>query len=197
MRPRKRAEKPVSRRDLEAALSILKDFAPLRSRCERALRRVLPREDANVLREEVAYEFLLLLWEYDATQGVPLAGYFTRKLPWRVANWLREERRHLDHECAFDIEDDGEKVVLENEWPAGADSADDDAHLDALRLRELLPLLPPQQKQVIGFLLQDFTERDIAARLGISQPRVNQIKNAAFATLRKNWGGEEDAPLSK
>ncbi|MBR1442273.1 MAG: sigma-70 family RNA polymerase sigma factor [Firmicutes bacterium] len=56
----------------------------------------------------------------------------------------------------------------------------------SVEIRELLDKLPKRQKMVIVMsVVENYTEREIAQYLNISQPRVNQAKMSGFKSLRK------------
>ena len=57
-------------------------------------------------------------------------------------------------------------------------------------LGELLHRLPPRDQAIIRMrFIEDLTQSDIAARIGISQMQVSRILGRALAQLRE-WGSE-------
>jgi len=59
---------------------------------------------------------------------------------------------------------------------------------DLLFLRGALSLLTSKQQKVIkATILEDRTEEEVAAKLGISQPAVHQMKMRALKKLRKHF----------
>ncbi|TYP57880.1 RNA polymerase sigma factor [Thermosediminibacter litoriperuensis] len=57
---------------------------------------------------------------------------------------------------------------------------------DRIFVREALMLLTArQQKVIMATVFEGATEKEVAERLGISQPAVNKIKNRALSKLKK------------
>jgi RNA polymerase sigma factor (sigma-70 family) len=56
---------------------------------------------------------------------------------------------------------------------------------EGLLLEDILSRLPDLERKVVVLsVLQDVPQREIAARLGLSQPRVSQLRRAALRRLR-------------
>lgn len=63
--------------------------------------------------------------------------------------------------------------------------------VDHVALRALLRDLPLRQRQVLILRYYlDWSQADIASRLGISQPQISRIEHAAVLALRRHWRGE-------
>lgn len=177
--------------DKEAKLALLTCFSPLCARCVRHAAQILPCEERNVLLGAVAYEFFLLLAEFDSHRGLPFGGYITVMLPRRVLNWARKERRHLCQETAFgenESEENGMEETSCAAWP-GCNAGWEEHEETELRLwwEQVSRELTERQRQVMELTLQGLTGRDIAKQLGVTQPGVHRLKCSAQKKLQKKW----------
>ena len=185
---RRQGEGPDGRSSPAAAAAIVGDDASLSSLCERyrplvdavaARYRSLP---AGVERSDVQQEAVRCLCElalqYEPDRGIPLAAYLKAKLGWRVAHYLRQEKKRAGHLPldAVDVEAIPESVV-DAPSPGIANP----------RIARALKRLSPRQRAVIaGIFWRERTERELARELHVSHQAVAALRRRAEASLRKH-----------
>lgn len=133
--------------------------------------------DEDDLRQEARTQMIGLLREYRPQLNGNLEAYLHTKLRWRVANYLRAERRRI--RAAVPLDEDAIKhpaVELESHLNVGL------AHP---RLGNALRRLSPRQRAVIArFYGQEQTVRQIAGALGVTPQAVTALRRRAEAALR-------------
>ncbi|MCL2816760.1 MAG: SigB/SigF/SigG family RNA polymerase sigma factor [Clostridiales bacterium] len=87
-------------------------------------------------------------------------------------------------------QDDGEPIYLLDHLSAG-DEHDPGRLMDSLFLEDLLRKIPPRLKQVVELrYLEDKTQAEVAAIMGVSQVQVSRLEKRAFIFLRRLSAGE-------
>jgi len=174
----------VSRTDEVALLALILQFSPLIMRCSTQASQILKYESLDVVRAEVRFLFLQLLNEWNPERTNSFTLYIACQLPQRVRNWLRDEQRSFDrcrsmayeHEitaCFDDLvepEPEPGQIVVLLSWQ-----------------NQSLEMLPEKQRCVIELVIGGYSEREIAARLHITQQRVNTLKHAAQKKIKEFW----------
>jgi RNA polymerase sigma factor (sigma-70 family) len=83
-----------------------------------------------------------------------------------AAYWARLERENGERVCQMPL---GFEVSVDRD-------PSDIADFDAIEVRSLLDCLPSRQRELAVLLAEGYTQREIAAQWGISEPRVCQLK---------------------
>lgn len=169
----------------EATLELLARFEPLLGKWRRRLSRQLPREDAEVLRGEVTFHFLLLVLEFNHQRGAPFAGFMECMLESRLQSFVRREQtpRHvwISDYLAFW----GETVTNDEVLEQLMHIHDDRSYVTfMIWWLEARLCLTKRQRHVIEGVLRGDTERELASQLGVSQVAVNKIKSQAQKKLK-------------
>ena len=169
-------------------------FDALCRRCCVVARRLLWREEPEVILAEARYQLLLLLLEFDGVRGVPLEAFLVKMLPQRMLNWAQKERQQWKREKQVEWDEDGTDMELDRAthrasyYTAPATETDSDADT---WWQEARALLTARQQQVMDAALQGRTEREIAAQLGVSCAAVHRAKMLSQKKLRDEWGKAE------
>lgn len=175
-------------------LALLKEYAPLVRKIAGGFQRKLPR---SVLREDLISAGMLGLWDailrdkhgrdsFEWYARVRIRGAILDEL--RTEDWLpRRARAQAGAGGAptavirFDDLSDGENAWLQRA-SANQPQLDDDERGERLSLA--LATLTPRYREIVLSILAGEKLRDIGKRLGVSEPRVSQIKSRAIAQLR-------------
>lgn len=116
-------------------------------------------------------------------------GDFEHYAKRRIKGAMRDELRRLDwvnRRARQQLRAEGGPVRVVTEYDEalhGHHEAQDEA--EAIDLRRMLDGLPPAWRYVLEHLLRGEKIKDIAASLGVSSPRVVQIRAAALKALRR------------
>ncbi len=134
--------------------------------------------DADDLRQEARLQTIDLLRDYRPERNGNLEAYLRTKLRWRVANYLRAERRR------------GRAVPLDEETirhPSAELQTSLHAGFENPRLAGALRRLSPRQRAVIARIYgQERATRQIAAELGVSPQAVTALRRRAEASLKRD-----------
>ncbi|WP_334110499.1 SigB/SigF/SigG family RNA polymerase sigma factor [Thermodesulfitimonas autotrophica] len=85
---------------------------------------------------------------------------------------------------------EGSDAIRREEQIAGV-TADENAWLQRIAVRDLLSRLPKKERQVLVWrFYEDMTQAEIAAQLGISQAQVSRIERQALQRLQEAAGEE-------
>lgn len=174
----------------DAGEAEMERFEALCRRCSFRVRRLLWREEPEVILVEAHYQLLLLLLEFDAGRGVPLDAFLAQMLPQRMLNWAQKKRQLWSREKQVEWDEDNtetdDSCVLrcEDRHAASMVEADCDA---AAWWQDACTLLTARQRQVMEAVLQGHTEREIAAQLDVSCAAVHRVKTQAQKKLEREW----------
>lgn len=119
---------------------------------------------------------------YDPTRGVPFPGWAKAKVYGDLWTLFKQARRRWNREILPGNDDEGADFTARLSAPDASLERifDDDAFLALLR-----PLTPRAQK-LLRFLYQEgLTQREAAARLGVSQQAASAMQKRALKKLRK------------
>ncbi len=179
--------------ETQSCLELLRRFAPLMDKWQRRLAQRLPYEDKAVLQSEVRFAVLLLIIEFDAERGVPFEGYMCGMLARRLANQNKLRRHAVTmtfSEAALalgikadEVPDCSHSSII---FLGTVDSMPDKCWCH-LWWQEAMALLPPRQQQVIQLVLEGYTEREIAERIGVHHTTVSEYKKKARKKLQEFW----------
>ena len=119
---------------------------------------------------------------YDPTRGVPFPGWAKAKVYGDLWTLFKQARRRWNREILPENDDEGAGFTARLSAPDAALEriADDDAFLALLR-----PLTPRAQKLLRLLYQEGLTQREAAARLGISQQAASAMQKRALKKLRE------------
>lgn len=119
---------------------------------------------------------------YDPTRGVPFPGWAKAKVYGDLWTLFKQARRRWNREILPGNDDEGAGFTARLSAPDAALEriADDDAFLALLR-----PLTPRAQKLLRLLYQEGLTQREAAARLGISQQAASAMQKRALKKLRE------------
>lgn len=119
---------------------------------------------------------------YDPTRGVPFPGWAKAKVYGDLWTLFKQARRRWNREILPGNGDEGADFTARLSAPDAALERifDDDAFLALLR-----PLTPRAQKLLRLLYQEGLTQREAAARLGISQQAASAMQKRALKKLRK------------
>lgn len=110
---------------------------------------------------------------FDRTRGVGFAAYASFRVRGAMLDLLRREMRHADR-----------VVELEHALSAAVEPEETDYRLELVRAA--LDRLDQRDRRIIeAILLEGLTQREVAAELGVSPPRINQLYHRALKRLRE------------
>ncbi len=169
--------------DGAAGADLLRRYQPLLLGLVRTCAPALPDRlvSPEDLHQEGCRQLLELLRTCRVTSPAGLSAYLRQMLGWRLANYVRAERRrrlrsatlrpaHLD--------------LLRDELRANLG-----AGIENPRLRAACRQLSPKQRQVLhGIYWQDKPAREVALSLGLSEQAVTGVRRRAEARLRQELG---------
>jgi len=170
--------------DRAAMASLLTAYAPLLKAVVRSRLpiRNLPGVEKEDLQQEAALGLIELILGNLPIHGA-LAPYLQQKLKWRLANYLRAERRRSG------------RLPIPQRLPGATKLSPvlaGPATLRGTRLRSLLRSLSPRQRTVLFQQhWQDLGTRQIARRLGISVQAVTALRRRAEESLRQSLAGSD------
>jgi RNA polymerase sigma-70 factor (ECF subfamily) len=134
--------------------------------------------DEDDLRQEARMQTYCLLRDFRPELNGNMEAYLRVKLRWRVANYLRAERRR--RRLLVPLEEETLNHPTEEPAPTVW------AGLDHPHLERALRGLSPRQRAVIArFYWQEQTVRQIAGALGVSPQAVTALRRRAEAALRE------------
>lgn len=119
---------------------------------------------------------------YDPTRGVPFPGWAKAKVYGDLWTLFKQARRRWNREILPGNGDEGADFTARLSAPDAALERifDDDAFLALLR-----PLTPRAQKLLRLLYQEGLTQREAAARLGISQQAASAMQKRALKKLRE------------
>ncbi|MCG0276046.1 MAG: sigma-70 family RNA polymerase sigma factor [Thermosediminibacteraceae bacterium] len=118
-----------------------------------------------------------------------IAAWFLKGLKREAVRFYLHQKKLRQHELLIlndkvDMNTDGECPELIETLSDGIDVLSQVE--DRIFIKEVMMLLTArQQKVLMAIVFEGATEKEVAERLGISQPAVNRIKNRALSKLRK------------
>ncbi|ADL08481.1 sigma-70 family RNA polymerase sigma factor [Thermosediminibacter oceani] len=118
-----------------------------------------------------------------------IAAWFLKGLKREARRLYLKQKKLKQHELLIlnnrvDRDNDGESPELIDTLADGIDVLS--RVEDRIFVREALMMLTArQQKVIMATVFEGATEKEVAERLGISQPAVNKIKNRALSKLKK------------
>lgn len=134
---------------------------------------------------------------FDPSRGISAHHFRLAVIPSRVSDCAQAlMRMHPDTPI---LDEDKDRCVEEDEFAVGDDAAEGngtcenhDSVLDAAIRAETasaiagaIAKLPPRQREVIGYALADYTDREIAAELGVSVQAANKTRRKAIESLKR------------
>ena len=131
------------------------------TRKARALRRFA---DQTRLAEDLAQEAWVAVLNCRPVDGPKRLNYYSKAQRRAV---LRAADRQITHARRFDCLHDEAAVVDPSSRP--------ETHGQGLDLGRWLEALPPRLKNIVEYLLQGFSQRQVAKKLGLTQQRVSQL----------------------
>lgn len=149
-------------------------------KCKIDITKITTKEDKEDLTQELLYNFLKLLLEYDPLVG-DLQGLIVGKLHLRVFKYFYKElvdikfnEEGLDDN--FDIEEEIKEIFIEEK------EVPEDVKLMYMAMSEL----PEQSRKVIEYTVcKGWTGAETARELGLESATVRKIKQRSIAKLRK------------
>ena len=143
-------------------------------------RHLLPvQEDALA---EARLSFLTAVRSYDASLGVPFAGYAKAKLYGDLRTFFKRSRRQWQREVFPAAAGDAEGVSFWDTLAAPAPAASLD---DIYAVADAILQLPDRQQQLLHLLYEkEYTQKAAAAELGITQQAAAAMKNRAIKKLK-------------
>ena len=93
-----------------------------------------------------------------------------------MLNFLRQEQKYCNHDSLYDNTDEADLLLLDIlaiNQPTAQDWCEYQDLLE--RITPLSKYMSRRDKRIISLSLKHYTQREIAARLGLSQPYVNEI----------------------
>ncbi len=131
--------------------------------------------------------------KFDPEEARAIAWFLTglRREAIRLTKKYRQldERELLILNCPVAQGIDGNKLTMIDVIPAAVDVSGEAEGM--VFVQEALLLLTLQEQRVVkATILDGFTEREIAKKLGVSQPVVHRAKKRALNKLRKHFNPE-------
>ncbi len=166
-------------------MRLFEDHTPLALTIAGGFKRRLP---SHIAFDDVRAAAMGGLW--DAVRKNPDCGHFPQYASMRIKGAIRDDLRTKDWMSrASRKRGDGLRVFLTEELPSVASDYDIEAHVDAARdlaaVMSALSLLPDRMRHiVVSHHMEGRDLRSIGAELGISEPRVCQIKMEGLSRLR-------------
>ena len=127
--------------------------------------------------------FLRAVREYDESRGVPFPGFAKAKVYGDLRTLFKRARRGWQREVFPAETEDGE-----NPFAAIPDPRNDTARIEADdAFRAMLAPLPEKPRRLLAMLYaQGLSQKEAAARLGMSQQTAAVVKGRALKALRKS-----------
>jgi DNA-directed RNA polymerase specialized sigma24 family protein len=155
----------------------------------------LPTVDDDDLRQQAALSLIELTLEYKAELG-PVGSYLKNKLGWRLANYVRAERRRSGF---------GKPVAQKTMAPRALEKKTPKVGLLGRRrpglrgvsLQSALRQLTPRQRAIIyKHHWEDKTSVDVARELGITHQSASAMRRRAEEVLREELLGRMDQTVN-
>jgi RNA polymerase sigma factor (sigma-70 family) len=151
-----------------------------------------PRLYAHDWQEELYHEAIKAAWEanqrYDPNRGCLLYSWGLRVIGQQLQAFCERVWGAVRHECAYPCDEEtGEEVEFPDEraWEAMEEG------LLVSAVREALHALGGLDEQIgVWYLIEGWSEREIAERLGMSQPAVCKRLQRIVAYVRWQVGAE-------
>ena len=125
--------------------------------------------------------FLHAVWEFDAARGVPFPGYAKAKVYGDLRTLFKKSRRQWQREVLPEGSEE------ESVFDAVPDERDEMKNYEADdAFRSLLAPLPEKPRRLLTMLYANgLTQKEAAAKLGMSQQAAAVVKARALKALRK------------
>ncbi len=175
-----------------AAMKLFNLHAPMARRFANSYRRKLP---ASILADDLESAAMEGLWRA-AVRGVDFGDGFENYAMVRIRgsiidylrahDWLPRRFRESDNGAASLIYIEGPNFGFQDELSCPAAAEDEaSASEEAIGVRSFLSVLSDRERQVIiRIYFREEKLLDISKTLGVSEPRVSQIRMAALKKLR-------------
>lgn len=138
---------------------------------------------------------------YDPARGVPFSSYAGRRIEGELIDWSRRNdhlTRHARGRAkATGVEAWDAPISLEEiaNWPErfeavapGPDDSAGERHLVAA-IERAAQALPPRTREILRlYYEEDRTQKEIAARFGVTETRICQLMRAAHGAIREVLG---------
>lgn len=132
---------------------------------------------------------------YEAGKGSKLATYAARCIENEILMFLRGSKKYRSDVSLQDtvgVDKEGNEVTLEEKLAYDGDSVEETAEkrADILKLRQKMSVLTERERLILKMRYgiatgEEITQREIAAKLGISRSYVSRIEKRAIEKLRK------------
>ena len=97
----------------------------------------------------------------------------------------------IDDELDSDTDDSNSNIAPEGDQPAGDPVLESVARGQAWRrVASAIAVLPGRQREVIELALQDYSDKEIGAHVGVTVQSVNKTRLAAIENLKRAVGAE-------
>ena len=169
----------AKRGDREAAAALLSMYEGLCRKAAGQAHLAPLGEDALSAAHE---SFLCALRDYDESRGVPFPGFAKAKVYGDLRTLFKKSRRLWQREVYPAETEDGESPL--DAVPDGRDEPSRIESDDAFRAM-LAPLAEKPRRLLTMLYKEGLTQKEAAARLGMSQQAAAVIKGRALKTLRK------------
>ena len=128
--------------------------------------------------------FLRAVREYDAARGVPFPGFAKAKVYGDLRTLFKKSRRQWQREVLPEGAEEG------SVFEAVPDERDEVKNLEAEdAFRNMIAPLPEKPRRLLTLLYaKGLTQKEAAAKLGVSQQAAAVMKARALKALRKNLG---------
>ncbi len=128
--------------------------------------------------------FLRAVREYDAARGVPFPGFAKAKVYGDLRTLFKKSRRQWQREVLPESAEEG------SVFEAVPDERDEVKILEAEdAFRNMIAPLPEKPRRLLTLLYaKGLTQKEAAAKLGVSQQAAAVMKARALKTLRKKLG---------
>lgn len=169
----------AKRGDREAAAALLSMYEGLCRKAAGQAHLAPLGEDALSAAHE---SFLCALRDYDESRGVPFPGFAKAKVYGDLRTLFKKSRRLWQREVYPAETEDGESPLA-----AVPDDRDEPSRIESDdAFRAMLAPLAEKPRRLLTMLYQEgLTQKEAAARLGMSQQAAAVIKGRALKTLRK------------
>lgn len=153
------------------------------------LRYAPDRETAHDLFQEGFVKVFSRLESYNGTGA--LGAWIRRTVVNNALDFLRRQQRERNKSTVFEAEIRSEHAIFDGDDEAFADEPDEDA-VSPERILELIQTMPTGYRTVFNlFVLEDYSHREIAEQLGISESTSKTQFKKAKSYLRKLIGAEK------
>ena len=169
----------AKRGDREAAATLLSMYEGLCRKAAGQAHLAPLGEDALSAAHE---SFLCALRDYDESRGVPFPGFVKAKVYGDLRTLFKKSRRQWQREVFPAETEDGE-----NPLDAVPDDHDEPSRIESDdAFRAMIAPLGEKPRQLLTMLYKEgLTQKEAAARLGVSQQAAAVMKGRALKTLRK------------